>query len=270
MTILSGVSAFAAVPRGFGCSRLCVTKMRPPRCSTVQQSIGLSAGARAASPVRRSKQAGHEAFGKRAMVMAAMGADGEYFAAAAHQQNFLVADMAQKLVVLDIAEADALGQIRAARRRLLLGHGRVPPLAPSASIRRRIKNRWIAAEKVPPLRGNYQFGERGGQSHFTAPRYPFNCAVSNSTIAVVMCPDGSQGRAVQDPERVQSARRIAMTRHHSVRTLHIRDNAVSGPGAAERHSCHPCHLYRPVQSVQQDQLGRPDHEVECCIGRRLF
>ena len=54
---LLGVSAFAAMARGFGCSRFCVTKMRPSRCSTVQQSIGLSAGARSASPVRRSKQA---------------------------------------------------------------------------------------------------------------------------------------------------------------------------------------------------------------------
>ena len=32
MTILLGVSAFAAMARGFGCSRFCVTKMRPSRC----------------------------------------------------------------------------------------------------------------------------------------------------------------------------------------------------------------------------------------------
>ena len=45
------------LPRGFGCSRLRRTKMRPPSCSTCQTASGLSAGARVASPVRRSKQA---------------------------------------------------------------------------------------------------------------------------------------------------------------------------------------------------------------------
>ena len=43
--------------RGFVCSRFSLTKIRPSRCSTFQQSTGLSAGARSASPLRRSKQA---------------------------------------------------------------------------------------------------------------------------------------------------------------------------------------------------------------------
>jgi hypothetical protein len=68
-----------------------------------------------------------------------MGADGEYFAATAHQQNVLVAEVAQQLVADKIAEADAFSQIRAALRRLFLGHGRVPPLARSAEKRRRIE-----------------------------------------------------------------------------------------------------------------------------------
>ena len=46
--------------------------------------------------------------------MAAMGADGEYFAATAHQQHLVVADVSQKLVVDEFGEADAFCQIRAA------------------------------------------------------------------------------------------------------------------------------------------------------------
>ena len=134
-------------------------------------------------------RAGHQAFGQRTMIMAAMCADGEYVAAAAHQQNLLVADVAQQLVVLEIAEADALGQIRAARRRrLLLGHGRVPPLARSARNRRRIKNRWIAAEKVPAPDEKYQFAVIAARK-VTSPRpYLFNCVFSHSTMVVVNHP----------------------------------------------------------------------------------
>jgi hypothetical protein len=128
------------------------------------------------------------------MVMTAMGADGEYVAAAAHQQNLLVADMAQQLVVLEIAGGDTLGQIRAARRCLLLSHGLIPPLARSAEKRCRIKNRWIAAEKVPAPGEKYQFtviAERKVTSHNTL--YRFNCALSHSTMVVVMWSDGSPG-----------------------------------------------------------------------------
>ena len=42
---------------GFGCSRLCRTKIRSPSCSTCQTASALSAGARVASPLRKSKHA---------------------------------------------------------------------------------------------------------------------------------------------------------------------------------------------------------------------
>jgi hypothetical protein len=42
---------------GFGRLRLLRTEIIPSRCSTSQHAIGLSAGARRASPVRKSKQA---------------------------------------------------------------------------------------------------------------------------------------------------------------------------------------------------------------------
>ena len=40
-----------------GCSRFPRTKIFPSRCSTIQLASALNAGARKASPVRRSKQA---------------------------------------------------------------------------------------------------------------------------------------------------------------------------------------------------------------------
>ena len=53
-----GASAAASGRAASAGSRLSLrTKMRPPRCSTFQHATGLSAGARSASPVRRSKQA---------------------------------------------------------------------------------------------------------------------------------------------------------------------------------------------------------------------
>ena len=107
-------------------------RRRPRRLAGAQIETGVMPRAAHAS-------AGHEAFGERAMVVAAMGADGEYVAAAAHQQNFLVADVAQQLVVLEIAESDAFSQIRTARRGLLFSHGDVPPLARSPEKRRRTR-----------------------------------------------------------------------------------------------------------------------------------
>ena len=58
ITILCGASP-ARLPRdsGFGCFRFSLTKILPSRCSTDQHATGLKAGARKASPVRRSKQA---------------------------------------------------------------------------------------------------------------------------------------------------------------------------------------------------------------------
>ena len=127
--------------RGFGCFALlrdedaAVALFHPPAIDRAERRRALRLAAAqietGVMPGAAHALAGHQAFGQRAMIMAAMGADGEYFAAAAHQQNLLIADVAQQLVVDEIADGDALGQIRAARRRLLLCHGRVPPLARS-------------------------------------------------------------------------------------------------------------------------------------------
>ena len=69
--------------------------------------------------------ADNDTVGERAVIVAAMGADREHLGADAHEQHLLVADMADKLAVDEVREGNALGQIRAARRRLLLRHGRV-------------------------------------------------------------------------------------------------------------------------------------------------
>jgi hypothetical protein len=114
-----------------------------------------------------------------------MGADGEYFGAAAHQQNLLISDVAQQLVVDEIARTDTLGQIRAARRFLLFGHGRVPPL-PRSPRNRRIKNRWIAAEKVPaPRWEKYQITAIVARKVTSPPRYPFYWASSLTQLTYI-------------------------------------------------------------------------------------
>jgi hypothetical protein len=56
ITILPGAST-DPLPRGFGCSRFCRTKIWSPSCSTRQTASAVSAGARVASPMRKSKQA---------------------------------------------------------------------------------------------------------------------------------------------------------------------------------------------------------------------
>ena len=102
-------------------SRFSLTKIRPSRCSTFQHSTGLKAGARTASPLRRSKQAWcqghrtlsptHEAVAERPVVVGAMGADRKQLRAAAHQQHLLVADVSDQLAVDEIGEGYALRQI---------------------------------------------------------------------------------------------------------------------------------------------------------------
>src|SRR6516162_1339625 len=72
--------------------------------------------------------AGNETLGQRAVIMGAMGADSEDFAAALHQQHLLVADMAEELAVNKIRQRDALGEVRALRRVLLLRHRYAPTL----------------------------------------------------------------------------------------------------------------------------------------------
>ena len=60
--------------------------------------------------------ADHEPLGERAVIVRAMGADGEDLVAALHQQHLLVADMAEKLAVDEIRERDTLGKVRTLRR----------------------------------------------------------------------------------------------------------------------------------------------------------
>ena len=55
--------------------------------------------------------ADHEPFGERPVIVAAMRADGENLRARAHQQNFLVADMAEQRLAREIGQGDALCQI---------------------------------------------------------------------------------------------------------------------------------------------------------------
>ena len=55
--------------------------------------------------------ADHEPFGQRPVIMAAMRVDREDLGARAHQQHFLVADMAEQRLALEVARGDALRQI---------------------------------------------------------------------------------------------------------------------------------------------------------------
>ena len=67
--------------------------------------------------------ADHEAFGERPVVMAAMRADREDLRARAHQQHFLVADMAEQGLARRIrTSATPLRQIGTGGRSLLIGH----------------------------------------------------------------------------------------------------------------------------------------------------
>ena len=78
--------------------------------------------------------AGYETLGQRAVIMRAMGADGEDFAAALHQQHLFVADMAEELAVDEIRERDTLGEVRTLRFILVLiralGHRCAPTRSP--------------------------------------------------------------------------------------------------------------------------------------------
>ena len=53
----------------------------------------------------------HKPLGKRAVVVSAMGGDGEYPVGAVHQQDLLVAHVSGEFAVDEIRERNALGQI---------------------------------------------------------------------------------------------------------------------------------------------------------------
>ena len=67
---------------------------------------------------------GHEPVGKRTVIMAAMGVDGEYLGPRAHQQNFLIADMAEQGLAVEIGRCNALCEIRPGGLGLLFSHVR--------------------------------------------------------------------------------------------------------------------------------------------------
>ena len=68
--------------------------------------------------------ADHKAFGERAVIVAAVGGDGEDFGAVAGQQHLLVADMAQQHAAIGkIGEGNAPGQIGTAGLGVGLSHG---------------------------------------------------------------------------------------------------------------------------------------------------
>src|SRR6185369_9179216 len=67
----------------------------------------------------------HQAFGERAVIMAAGGLDRKDLAARLDQQHVFLADMAEQLAVLECGEGYAFGQIRSARL-AFLAHGHLP------------------------------------------------------------------------------------------------------------------------------------------------
>ncbi len=69
----------------------------------------------------------HEAVGEGAMIVAAVGADCEYFCAAARQEDLLLSNAPKHLApVGQLGERYSQRQIRACRTRLFLGHLRLP------------------------------------------------------------------------------------------------------------------------------------------------
>ena len=70
--------------------------------------------------------ADHEALSERAVVMAAMRVDGENLRTGPHQNDILIADVPQQGVGGELAQCDALDEIRASGR-LLFSHDPSPP-----------------------------------------------------------------------------------------------------------------------------------------------
>ena len=70
--------------------------------------------------------ANDEAFCEWTVVMAAMRVDGENFDAGAHQQDLLVADMAEQGLAGKVTRCDTQGEIRPGRQGLLFSHVRSP------------------------------------------------------------------------------------------------------------------------------------------------
>src|SRR6202034_4330963 len=67
----------------------------------------------------------HDAVGERPVIMGAMGGDREQLRTGAHEQHLLAANMAEQPVIDEIGRCNALAEIGAAGRSLVLGHGRL-------------------------------------------------------------------------------------------------------------------------------------------------
>ena len=101
--------------------RLLHTAIFPSRCSTFQHAIGKRRRpeglARAqietgVVPGATHRVANQEALGERPLIMGALGTDREHLAAAAHQQNLLVAGMTDEHPAIgELIESDALGKV---------------------------------------------------------------------------------------------------------------------------------------------------------------
>ena len=94
---------------------------------------------------------GHESVGKRAVIMTAMGVDREYLGPRAHQQDFLIADMAEQGLATEIGRCNALCEIRPGGLGLLFSHVR--------SLRRR----------TPAVAGHHQVHSIGCSASKTVP-----------------------------------------------------------------------------------------------------
>ena len=77
----------------------------------------------------------NEALRERTVVVGALSADGEHVSAAAHEQNRILSDMADKLgAVWEFAGGNSQGQIGADWLRLLFSHSVLPGLSSRASV----------------------------------------------------------------------------------------------------------------------------------------
>src|SRR5881392_885369 len=70
----------------------------------------------------------HETLSERAVVMAAMRVDGENLRTGPHQNDILITDVPEQGVGGELAQCDALDEIRASGR-LLFSHDPSPPLS---------------------------------------------------------------------------------------------------------------------------------------------
>ena len=148
MTIFPGSAV--ALSRGFGFGRLRLLahrdlpvalldvparywakRRRPEGLSGAQIETGVVPGA-------THRVANQETLGERALIMGALGTDCEHLAAAAHQQNLLVAGMTDEHSAIgELIESDALGKVWTGELLFFLHHRDLPSRSRIASLRYR-------------------------------------------------------------------------------------------------------------------------------------